>query len=64
MKWIEQCGHRSVLELIVESRDMRDVLTYFKAERNLEFGKMISFVTSDSFSFEKKTGFPLIAEEG
>ncbi len=64
MKWIEQCGRRSVLELIVESQDMRDVLTYLKAERNLEFGKMVSFVTSDSFRFEKKTGFPVIAEEG
>ncbi len=63
MQWMERFGRRSVLELVIESRDMRDVLTYLKAERNFEFWKMVPFVTSDSVTFEKKTASPVIDKE-
>jgi uncharacterized protein YpiB (UPF0302 family) len=64
MQWIEQFGRWNVQEFVVESRDMRDVLTYLKAERSLELAKVMPFVTADSVSFEKRTSFPPIAEEG
>jgi len=64
MQWIEQFGRWNVQEFVVESRDMRDVLTYLKAERTLELAKVMPFVTADSVSFEKRTSFPPIAEEG
>jgi uncharacterized protein YpiB (UPF0302 family) len=64
MEWIEQFGRWNVQEFVVESRDMRDVLTYLKAERSLELAKVMPFVTADSVSFEKRTSFPPIAEEG
>ena len=61
--WIEQFGRWNVQEFVAKRQDMRDVLTYLKAERSLELAKVMPFVTSDSVSFEKRTGFPLIAEE-
>jgi len=64
MQWIEQFGRWNVQEFVAQSQNIRDVLTYLKAERNLELAKVMPFVTSDSVSFEKRTGFPLIAEEG
>jgi hypothetical protein len=64
MQWIEQFGRWNVQEFVAESRDMRDVLTYLKAERSLELAKVMPFVTADSVSFEKRTSFPPIAEEG
>ena len=64
MQWIEQFGRWNVQEFVAESRDMRDVLIYLKAERSLELAKVMSFVTVDSVSFEKRTSFPPIAEEG
>jgi uncharacterized protein YpiB (UPF0302 family) len=63
IEWIVQFGRWNVQEFVVKGRDMRDVLTYLKAERNLELAKVMPFVTSDSVSFEKRTSFPLIAEE-
>ena len=64
MQWIEQFGRWNVQEFVVESQDTRDVLTYLKAERSLELAKVMPFVTADSVSFEKRTSFPPIAEEG
>ena len=64
MQWIEQFGRWNVQEFVVESRDMRDVLTYLKAERSLELARVMPFVTADSVSFEKRASFPPIAEEG
>jgi uncharacterized protein YpiB (UPF0302 family) len=64
MQWIEQFGRWNVQEFVAKSRDMRDVLTYLKAERSLELAKVMPFVTADSVSFEKRTSFPPIAEEG
>ena len=43
---------------------MRDVITYLRVERSLKLAKVMPFVTADSVSFEKRTSFPLIAEEG
>ena len=63
MQWIEQFGRWSVQEFVAQRQDMRDVITYLRAERSLELAKVIPFVTSDLISFEKRTGFPLIAEE-
>jgi len=64
MQWIEQFGRWNVQEFVVKSQDMRDVLTYLKVERSLELAKVMPFVTVDSVSFEKRTSFPPIAEEG
>jgi hypothetical protein len=64
MQWIEQFGRWNVQEFVAKSQDMRDVLTYLKAERSLELAKVMPFVTVDSFSFEKRTSIPPIAEEG
>jgi len=63
IQWIEQFGRWNVQELVAQREDMRDVITYLRAERSLELAKVIPFVTSDLISFEKRTGFPLIAEE-
>ena len=64
MQWIEHFGRWNVQNFVAKSRDVKDVLTYLKAERNLELAKVMPFVTSDSVSFEKRTGSPPIAEEG
>jgi len=64
MQWIEHFGRWNVQELVAKRQDMRDVITYLRAERSLELAKVMPFVTSDSVSFEKRTGLPLIAEEG
>ena len=64
MQWIEQFGRWNVQEFVAKSRDMRDVLTYLPAERSLELAKVMPFVTADSVSFEKRTSFLPIAEEG
>ena len=62
MQWIEHFGRWNVQELVAKRQDMRDVLTYLKAERSLELAKVVAFVTSDSVSFEKRTGFTPIEE--
>ena len=59
MQWIEQFGRGNVQEFIAKSQDMRDVLTYLKAERSLELAKAMQFVTADSVSFEKRQVFHL-----
>jgi hypothetical protein len=64
MQWIEQFGRWNVQELVAQRQDMRDVITYLRAERSLELAKVMPFVTADSVSFEKRTSFPPIAEEG
>jgi hypothetical protein len=64
MQWIEQFGRWNVQELVAQREDMRDVITYLRAERSLELAKLMPFVTADSVSFEKRTSFPPIAEEG
>jgi hypothetical protein len=64
MLWIEQFGRWNVQTFVAKSRYVSDVLTYLKAERSLELAKVMPFVTSDSIIFEKRTGFPIIAEEG
>jgi hypothetical protein len=64
IQWIEQFGRWNVQELVAEGEDMRDVITYLRAERSLELAKLMPFVTADSVRFEKRASFPLIAEEG
>ena len=64
MEWIEHFGRWNVQELVAKRQDLRDVITYLRAERSLELAKVMSFVTVDSVSFEKRTSFPPIAEEG
>ena len=54
IKWIEQFGRWNVQEFVVKSQDTSDVLAYLRAERSLELDKIISFVTSDSVSFEER----------
>ncbi len=63
MLWIEQFGRWNVQKFVAKSRYMSDVLTYLRVERSLELAKVMPFATSDSVSFQKRTGFPLIAEE-
>ena len=62
MQWIEHFGRWNVQEFVVKSQDMRDVLTYLRAERVLEIVKAMPFVTADTVSFEKRTSLIPIAE--
>jgi hypothetical protein len=62
MQWIEQFGRWNVQEFLAKSQDMRDVLTYLRVERVLEMVKVMPFVTVDTVSFEKRTGFPPVAD--
>ena len=64
MQWIEQFGRWNVQELVAQREDMSDVITYLRAERSLELAKVMALVTSGSVSFEKRTSFTPIAEEG
>jgi hypothetical protein len=57
---IEQYGRWNIQEFVARSRDIGDVLTYLKAERILEMVKVMSFVTIDSVSFERRTSLPSI----
>ena len=54
MQWIEHFGRWNVQELVAQRQDMRDVITYLRAERSLELAKVMAFVTSDSVSFERE----------
>jgi hypothetical protein len=54
MQWIEHFGRWNVQELVAKRQDMRDVITYLRAERSLELAKVMAFVTSDSVSFERE----------
>jgi hypothetical protein len=62
MQWIENFGRWNVQEFVVKRQDMRDVLTYLRAERVLEMVKAMPFVTEDTVSFEKRTSLTPIAE--
>ena len=63
MQWIKQFGRWNVQEFVAQIQDIENVLTYLRAERNLELAKVTLFVTSDSVTFEKRTSFPLIPEK-
>ncbi len=63
MQWIENFGRWNVQEFVAKRQDMRDVLTYLRAERSLEMVKVMPFVTADLVSFEKR-GSELRAEDG
>ena len=54
MQWIEHFGRWNVQELVAKGQDMRDVITYLRAERSLELAKVTAFVTSDLVSFERE----------
>ena len=71
MQWIENFGRWNVQEFLAKRQDMRDVLTYLRAERSLEMVKVMPFVTADLVTFEKRTsltptteGSELCAEDG
>jgi len=61
MLGIEQYGRWNIQEFVAESREMMDVLIYLRAERILEMSKVMSFVTVDSVTFEKRTSLPSIS---
>jgi len=61
-EWIEQFGRRNVQKLIAKRQDMNDVITYLRAERDLELAKAIAFVTGDLSSFAKRTSSVLTAQ--
>ena len=63
MQWIEHFGRWNVQDFIAKSRNMKDVLTYLRAERVLEMAKAMPFVTADTVSFEKRTSLPPISDE-
>jgi hypothetical protein len=63
MQWIEHFGRWKVQEFVVKSQNMGDVLTYLRAERNLEMVRAMPFATADSVSFEKR-GPQSYAEDG
>ena len=54
MHWIEHFGRWNVQEFVARRQDMSDVLTYLRAERNLELTKVMPFVISDSVSLERE----------
>jgi len=54
MEWIEHFGRWNVQELVAKRQDMRDVITYLRAERALEMVKAMPFVTSDTVSFKRE----------
>ena len=54
MEWIEHFGRGNVQELVTKRRDVWDVITYLRAERNLELAKTVAFVTSDLVRFERE----------
>lgn len=60
---IEQYGRWNTQEFVTRSQDMMDVLTYLRAERILEMVKVMSFVTSDTVRFERRTNLPPPADE-
>ncbi len=63
IQWIEHFGRGNVQELVAKRRDMWDVITYLRAERNLELAKATVFVTDDLASFEKRTNLTPAPEE-
>jgi len=63
MQWIEHFGRWNVQDFVAKSRNMKDVLTYLRAERVLEMVKVMPFVTVDLVSFERRTSFTPIGEE-
>lgn len=63
MLGIEQYGRLNIQEFVARSQDMMDVLTYLRAERILEMFKVMSFVTVDSVSFERRTDLPSTPDE-
>ena len=54
MQWIEHFGRWNVQELVAKRQDMRDVITYLRAERSLELSKVTAFVTLDSVGFGRE----------
>jgi hypothetical protein len=54
MEWIEHFGRWNVQELVAKRQDLRDVITYLRAERSLELAKAAAFVTSDSVRFRRE----------
>jgi hypothetical protein len=60
MQWIEHFGRWNVQELVAKRQDMRDVITYLRAERSLELSKVMAFVTSDSVHFEREEASQLL----
>ena len=58
MQWIEHFGRWNVQEFVAKRQDMRDVITYLRAERSLELARVMAFVTSDSVLFEKEDSDP------
>ena len=63
MLWIEQFGRWNVQEFVAKSQDMRDVLTYLRAERSLELAKVMPFATVDLVRFESRISLPAISDE-
>lgn len=63
MLGIEQYGRWNIQEFVAESQDMMDVLIYLRAERILEMSKVMSFVTVDSVTFERRTSLSSIFGE-
>lgn len=51
-------GRRDIQDFVARSRDMGDALTYLRVERNFAILKAMSFVTTNSVDFERKTAFP------
>jgi hypothetical protein len=63
IQWIEDFGRWNVQEFVAKRQDMGDVITYLRAERNLELAKVTTFVTSDSIGFERE-GTPYLSLRG
>ena len=62
MQWIEHFGRWNVQEFVAKRQDMRDVITYLRAERALQMVKAMPFVTSDTVNFEREEASHLSPE--
>ncbi len=48
------CGRAPVQDFVTRSRHIEDAVHYLQMERNLQVARLISFVTRDLRSFEKR----------
>jgi len=62
MERIEHFGRRNVQELVAKRQDMWSVISYLRAEKNIQLAKGMVFVTDDLASFEKRASSVLTAQ--
>ena len=56
-------GRSTVQDFVARSQDVTDVINYLHAERGMEIARKISFVTTDTVTFERKEFFRTASEK-